>query len=47
MFSDLRNKYADKSWDMFNQHLEKVAPLNGIKNIKKKIKVKKEHSIFG
>ncbi|KAJ4816217.1 Xylulose kinase [Rhynchospora pubera] len=26
---DLRNKYADKSWDVFNQHLEKVAPLNG------------------
>lgn len=43
MFSDLRNKYADKSWDVFNKHLEEVAPLNGIKGIKI-TKVKKEHS---
>jgi len=27
---DLRNRYAERSWDMFNRLLEETAPLNGI-----------------
>lgn len=34
--SDLRNKYADKSWDVFNHYLENTEPLNGTEGIKKK-----------
>ncbi|KAJ3696159.1 hypothetical protein LUZ60_001536 [Juncus effusus] len=26
---DVRNKYADQSWDVFNQYLDQVPPLNG------------------
>ncbi|XP_040385762.1 xylulose kinase 2 isoform X3 [Oryza brachyantha] len=26
---DVRNHYAERSWDVFNKHLEKTAPLNG------------------
>lgn len=26
---DVRNRYADGSWDVFNKHLENTAPLNG------------------
>ncbi|BAT18229.1 xylulose kinase 2 isoform X1 [Oryza sativa Japonica Group] len=28
---DVRNRYADGSWDVFNKHLENTAPLNGRK----------------
>jgi hypothetical protein len=27
--ADLRNRYAEGSWDMFNRLLEETAPLNG------------------
>ena len=29
LVSDVRNRYADKSWDVFNNYLEKTPPLNG------------------
>lgn len=30
MVIDVRNQYAERSWDVFNNYLEKTPPLNGI-----------------
>lgn len=30
MITDVRNRYAERSWDVFNSYLEKTPPLNGI-----------------
>jgi xylulokinase len=29
VISDVRNQRAEKSWDVFNNYLEKTTPLNG------------------
>lgn len=30
MLLDVRNRYAEKSWDVFNKFLQQTPPLNGM-----------------